>query len=246
MRLSSPALKVLAVATLPLALAACSSGSGTSSSDSAPSAGQSAKSAAPKSPAAEPPTGTELKKALAPASYFPSGFAVDAGFSRDTGDDFQPQTTKSAAKPRCADLGATGWIGLTGIDGVSFAQNSYVNDARTTELDQEIDAYRDSAAADVMKGLAKVVTACPGYPDSDVGGKVKVTGAPTGGLGDEAYTITLTNPAWENGTTLVAARVGTAVVSVLSTEGDDNGAASGKKLTAHIVASLEKQGTQQG
>ncbi|MFF8861808.1 hypothetical protein ACF08B_07125 [Streptomyces sp. NPDC015139] len=242
MRLSSPALKVLAVATLPLALAACSSGSGTSSSDSAPSA----KSAAPKSPAAELPTGTELKKALAPASYFPSGFAVDAGFSRDTGDDFQPQTTKSAAKPRCADLGATGWIGLTGIDGVSFAQNSYVNDARTTELDQEIDAYRDSAAADVMKGLAKVVTACPGYPDSDVGGKVKVTGAPTGGLGDEAYTITLTNPAWENGTTLVAARVGTAVVSVLSTEGDDNGAASGKKLTAHIVASLEKQGTQQG
>ncbi|MEU2061256.1 hypothetical protein [Streptomyces sp. NPDC013455] len=244
MRLPSPALKVLAVAALPLALTACSSDSGTSSSGGTASA----TSAKPENADAGLLTGAQLKKALAPASFFPSGFAIDPSGSRDTGDEFQTQATKSAAKPRCADLGATGWIGLTGIDGVSFAQNSYMNADQTAELDQEIDVYRGSTATEVMKGLAKVVAACPSYPDSDTGGKVKVTGVATKGLGDEAYTITLTNPAWEDGTTLVAVRVDTAVVSVLSTYGGENGAAGAQKLAAHLALSVEKadKSAQQG
>ncbi|MEV8568160.1 hypothetical protein AB0436_21710 [Streptomyces sp. NPDC051322] len=40
------------------------------------------------------------------------------------------------------------------------------------------------------------------------------------------------------GTTLTAARVGTAVVTVLSSNGTDNGAAEGTKLTARIVSAL--------
>ncbi|MEU0250840.1 hypothetical protein ABZ192_42450 [Streptomyces sp. NPDC006235] len=93
----------------------------------------------------------------------------------------------------------------------------------------------------MVKDLAKVVAACPNYTDSDTHSTVKVTGASTTGLGDGAYTITLTDSAWESGTTLIATRVGTAVVIVLSTDGSDNGAASAKKLTQQIVASLKAQ-----
>ncbi|MFF6805548.1 hypothetical protein [Streptomyces sp. NPDC012616] len=236
MRLPSHAAKLLAVAALPLALAACSS---STSEDSA--AGPAASTAPSK--AADPNagllTGTQLKKALAPASYFPSGFAPDAGLARDTGDTYQAPATKSAAKPHCADLAATSWISLTGVEGVSFAQSSYVNKNTSAELDQEIDVYRGTTGADVLKDLAAVVAACPSYTDSDTHSKVKVTGAATAGLGDEAYTITLTSGAWETGTTLIASRTGTAVVSVLSTDGADNGAASAKKLAAHVLASLK-------
>ncbi|MFF3335366.1 hypothetical protein ACFYWX_38495 [Streptomyces sp. NPDC002888] len=239
MRLRSHAVKVLAVVALPLSLAACSSGSTDSSGDSA--------AAAPtktKDPDAGLMTGTQLKKSLAPASYFPSGFAADPSLARDTGDTYQAPATKNADKPHCADLAATSWISLTGVEGVSFAQNSYIAKDTSAELDQEIDVYRGATATDVLKDLAKVVAACPNYTDTDTHSKVTVTGAATTGLGDEAYTITLTDTAWENGTTLIAARAGTAVVSVLSTDGGDNGAMSAKKLAEHILVTLkDKSGT---
>jgi hypothetical protein len=67
-----------------------------------------------------------------------------------------------------------------------------------------------------------------------------VTGQTASGLGDAAYTVTLTDSAWTNGTTLIAARVGTNVVTVMSTDGHDNGAATAKKLTQQIVGALQK------
>ncbi|MFE8990721.1 hypothetical protein ACFYMI_23370 [Streptomyces collinus] len=233
MRLSSRALTMLAAAALPLALASCSAS--TSSADGSATAAP----AKPKDPNAGLLTGTQLKKALAPASYFPAGFAADPSAARDTGDTYQAPATKNAAKPHCAGLGATSWISLTGVEGVSFAQDSRIDKNTSAELDQEIDVYRGTTAADVMKDVAKVVAACPSYTDSDTHSTVKVTGTSTAGLGDEAYTITLTDSAWESGTTLIAARAGTAVVSVLSTDGSDNGAASAKKLAQQVLASVK-------
>ncbi|MEU9398771.1 hypothetical protein [Streptomyces sp. NPDC048242] len=233
MRLPSRAVTLLAVAALPLAaLTACSSGS-------ASDGGTSAKVAKAKDPNAGLLTGAQLKKALAPASYFPKGFAVDDSASRDTGDTYTPPSAKPVAKPECDLLAGTSWIELTGIGGVSFAQNSYVSKNTSEELDQEIDVYRGTTAADVLKALPKVVAACPSYMDTDSHSKVKVAGAATAGLGDEAYTITLTSDAWETGTTLIAARKGTAVVTALSTAGSDNGAANAKKLTDKVLSSLK-------
>lgn len=243
MRLSSRALTMLAAAALPLALASCSSGSSSSSSADASSTAAPAK---PKDPDAGLPTGTQLKKALAPASYFPAGFAADPSLARDTGDTYQAPATKSAAKPHCAGLGATSWISLTGVEGVSFAQDSHIDKNTSAELDQEIDVYRGTTAADVMKDMAKVVSACPSYTDSDTHSTVKVTGTSTTGLGDDAFTITLTDSAWQSGTTLIAARAGTAVVSVLSTDGSDNGAASAKKLAEHVLASVKSMSGSAG
>lgn len=227
--------RVLAVAALPLALSACGSstdhaGDRTTASD-----------AKPKDPNAGIATGAQLKKALAPASYFTGGLAIEPDNARDTGDTYQDPGTKAADKPDCNLLGGTSWIAVTGVDGVSFAQNDYVNKNTSDIVAQEIDAYRGTTASDVLKQAAKIATGCSGYKDSSTHTKVDVAVKPTSGLGDEATTITLTSDGWESGDTLIAARVGTDLVTVLSSEGGkDNGGASARKLAAQIVGSLKK------
>ncbi len=217
------------VTALPLALSltACSSGSSGGTATKDPNAGLL--------------TGTQLKKALAPASFFANGFAVDPSGARDTGDTYTtPSSAPASAKPDCEKLSQTSWIDVTGDSGVSFAQNDYVNKNTSEDIAQEIDTFRGTTATTVLKDLERVVSACATFTDSQTHTKAKVAGRATSGLGDSAYTVTLTDSAWENGTTLIAARVGHNVVSVMSTDGHDNGAATAKKLTERIVASLKK------
>lgn len=225
---------LLAATVLPLALTACASATGTSSSSAT----------APK-PSKDPDagllTGAQLKKALAPASFFASGFAVDPKGARDSGTTYAAPGSSPAAKPDCALLGGTSWIAVTGDSGVSFAQDDYVSKDTSEDIAQEVDTFRGTTAAKVMTDLKKAVAACASYSDADTHTKVKVGGADTPGLGDAAFTITLTNSAWQNGSTLIAARSGTDVVTVMSTDGHDNGAATAKKLTARIVTSLKAE-----
>ncbi|MFK4148001.1 hypothetical protein [Streptomyces sp. NPDC004065] len=234
MHLPFRAARVLAVAALPLALAACGS-SGTSAAKATASPSHSA------DPNAGLFTGAQLKKALAPASFFPAGFASDPGATRDSGDTYQPPAAKSPAKPDCTRLEGTSWIDIAGVTGVSFAQGDYVSKNTSEEIAQQIDTYRGTTAARVLKDVTRIAaTACGTFTDPQTHSKVKVAARATPGLGDEAVTITLTDPSWENGTTLVAARVGTSLVSVLSTDGHDNGAATATKLTRRIAASLRR------
>ncbi|MEW2620639.1 hypothetical protein [Streptomyces sp. NPDC048106] len=235
MRLSSRAATLLAVAAaLPLALTACSSGS---TDSSAPSA----KQTKAKDPNAGLATGTQLKKALAPASAFPAGFAIETDNSADSGAQLITPSARKTGKPDCTKLEATSWIQVTGYeDSASFAQNDYVNAQKTEELAQEIDEFPGAQGTAVMKQLATVATECATFTDTSEHATVKVAGKATAGLGDEAYTITLTSGKWQNGTTLVAARSGSSVVTVLSTAGNDNGAASAKKLTTTLLAALKK------
>ncbi|MFF3452502.1 hypothetical protein ACFYXJ_35805 [Streptomyces sp. NPDC002667] len=229
---SRAAKAVLVAAALPLALTACSSATGTSSS--------SATATKPsKDPNAGLLTGAQLKKTLAPASFFAAGFAVDPKGERDSGATYTAPSSAPAAKPDCTLLGGTSWISITGDAGVSFAQNDYVSKNTSEDIAQEVDTFRGTTSATVMANLKKAVAACASYTDSDTHTKVKVTGADTPGLGDAAYTITLTNSAWQNGSTLIAAQSGTDIVTVMSTDGHDNGAATAKKLTARIVTSLK-------
>ncbi|MER5474046.1 hypothetical protein ABZX90_15160 [Streptomyces sp. NPDC002935] len=228
---SRAAKALLAAAVLPLALTACASANGTSS--------PSATAKKPKDPNAGLLTGAQLKKALAPASFFATGFAVDPEGARDSGTTYTAPGSSPAPKPDCTLLGGTSWIAITGDSGVSFAQNDYVSKATSEDIAQEVDTYRGTTAATVLTDLEKAVTACATFPDSDTHTAVKVTGTTTSGPGDAAYTVTLTNSAWENGTTLIAARSGTDVVTVMSTDGHDNGAATAKKLAARIVTSLK-------
>ncbi|MFG2354561.1 hypothetical protein [Streptomyces sp. NPDC048521] len=236
MRLSSRVATLLAVAALPLALSACSTGSSDGSSHS----GASAKPAKAKNPDAGLLTGTQLKQVLAPASAFPAGFTHQADGSSDSGDKFLSPSGRKTAKPDCTRLEGTAWIQVTGFEGgVSFAQDDYANQDNTEEVAQEIDAFRGTTAKTVMKQLQSVATECATFTDTDAHARVKVTGRSTAGLGDEAFTMTLTSGAWENGTTLIAARSGNTVVTVLSTAGSDDGAATAKKVTTRVLKSLK-------
>ncbi|MFJ9559719.1 hypothetical protein ACIRQQ_06720 [Streptomyces fuscichromogenes] len=236
MRLPSRAVMLMAVAALPLALTACSSGSTGATADSG--TGASARPAKAKDPDSGLLTGTRLKKALAPASAFPAGLTLESDGSADSGGQFLSPAGRKAGKPDCTRLETTSWIQVSGYKGgVSFAQNGYAN--KTEEVDQEIDAFQGTTATDVLKALRTVAAECATYTDTDAHAKVKLTGTSTAGLGDEAYTMTLTSGSWENGTTLIAARSGGSVVTVLSTAGSDNGAASAKKVTTTILSALK-------
>jgi hypothetical protein len=238
MRTPSRAVKALVLTALPLALAltACASGSSDSSADAAKP-----KQMASKDPDAGLLTGTQLKKALAPASFFATGFAVDPSGARDSGSTYvEPSSAPASSKPDCTKLNGTSWIAVTGLSGVSFAQNDYVDKNTSEDIAQEVDTFRGATAATVLKNLEQVASACAAFTDDQTHSKVKVTGQTASGLGDAAYTVTLTDSTWTNGTTLIAARVGTNVVTVMSTDGHDNGAATAKKLTQQIVGALPK------
>ena len=140
-----------------------------------------------------------------------------------------PGTSSRAAPP---------WTSITGISGVSFAEDAYIDKASSSEIAQEIDVYRGTTSRAVVRKLGAVATACPWYTDPQTGSRATVSEQASPRFAAGGYVITVTDPAWRGGTTLVAARAGTAVVTVLSTDGADNGHASAVRLTAHLVAAL--------
>jgi len=225
---------LLAAAAVPLALAACSPGT---ASGPAPSAAPPA-APAPASPDANLLTGTQLKGLLEPGSSFPPGFTSDPSGSRDTGPSYELPSTTQVRKPKCNMLGGTAWISITGISGVSFAQDDYIDKASSAEIAQEIDVYRGTTSQAVLRKVAGISAACPWYTDAQTGSRATIREQARPKLGDGGYVITVTDPAWRSGTTLVAARVGTAVVTVLSTAGADNGRASAMRLAAALAAEL--------
>jgi hypothetical protein len=231
-----PAAALLTVAALPLALAACTTGS-----PPAPDVAADPPSAAPSpaDPDAGLLTGTQLEGLLEPRAYFPRGYVRDPAGTRDTGPGYQQPGTADVTRPTCRLLGATSWTSITGISGVSFAEDDYIDKASSSELAQEIDVYRGTASRAVMRKLGAVATACPWYTDPQTGSRATVSEKASPRFAEGGYVITVTDPAWRSGTTLVAARAGTAVVTVLSTDGADNGHASAMRLASQLVSVLQ-------
>ena len=238
MRLVPAAAALLTAAALPLALAACTTGS-----PQAPAPGEAAgpPSAAPSpaNPDAGLLTGTQVRGLLEPRAYFPRGYVRDPACTRDTGSGYQQPSSTAAAKPDCRLLGATSWTSITGIGGVSFAEDAYIDKASSSEIAQEIDVYRGTTSRAVMRQLGAVATACPWYTDPQTGSRATVSEQASRRFAAGGYVMTVTDPAWRGGTTLVAARAGTAVVTVLSTDGADNGRSSAMRLASQLVAMLQ-------
>ena len=233
-----PAATLLTAAALPLALAACTTGSPPAPAPDTAAAPPSA-APSPANPNAGLLTGTQLKGLLEPRSYFPRGYARDPAGTRDTGSGYQEPTAAGVAKPKCGLLGATSWTSITGISGVSFAEDAYIDKASSSEIAQEIDVYRGTASRAVMQKLGAVGTACSWYTDPQTGTRAMVSEQASPRFAEGGYVITVTDSAWRSGTTLVAARAGTAVVTVLSTDGADNGRASAMRLASQLVAVLQ-------
>ena len=235
MRLPLPTAVVFA-ALLPLAVVGCASGS-----SAAPTTGPSSSAAAPTSADADAglPTGTQLRAVLAQPTYFPAGFAQEASATRDTGDTYQQQSTTPPARPDCTLLGGTGWFTISGISGVSFAQASYVDKATSAEQDEEIFAYSGAAATTELGAVGAIAKTCPTYTDAQTHSPVKVTETASSGLGEAGYTITLTDSAWQSGSTLQASKVGSDIVFVYSTSGPKNGATDATRLSTYVVSKLK-------
>lgn len=234
-----------AAAALPLILTACST---SSSTGSAPSAQPTATTTAAAAPSPTDPdaglfTGTQLKSMLAPASFFPSSFSPDPSGSVNTGSTFQAATPPG--KLACSRLDTTGWVDLSDIGSVSFAQSDFIDKSISEEYAQEIDEYQGVAAKKVMAALRKVATRCRTFPDQQTSSTVTVKLGKGPSLGDDSLSFTLTSPRWQGGTTLEAIRIGTAVVTVLYSAVNGNGAAQADVLVG-IVAGKVIQKTLSG
>ena len=248
MRVLKYSLGVAAFAALPIALAGCSS-AGTSpaapSTTSSAAGGSASASAAASSTAAADATvltGTQLKAALV-ATGLPKGYSLDSSGSVDTGSSLQDPSASSGA-PDCSNLGATGWVDLSGYGPVSFAQNDYIDNAASEEFAQEIDVYSGTTAQDVMTALAKMATTCPTYKDSATSSTVKISAAAGTSMGDGTVTIKLSDADWTGGTTLVAVRVGNTVVSVLNSAATGSGVTYADSLAAQLTANVKKAQAQ--
>ncbi|MEU3458707.1 hypothetical protein ABZ721_01965 [Streptomyces sp. NPDC006733] len=242
------ALRAATLLLLPLALAACSSGTG-STAGTRPSASATTPSSAatPQTAAASPAaakarllTGDKLRAVLLRVDVLPKGYRADAAATRDSGPDLAPPV-KDGAPGACGALEQTGWIRIAGIESASFAQGDFVN-ARQEEFNQGVDTFRGSGAQLVMTRIEQAFKRCAHFTDSGSGAPVpvKVRSSVTKGSDGGAATIkaVLTSDQWEGGTTLIATRVGNSVITTFySVQSSDLGAAN-VGLTQKIVKNL--------
>ncbi|MDH6109278.1 hypothetical protein P3T36_000050 [Kitasatospora sp. MAP12-15] len=229
-------------ATVMLGLTACSSGAAHPSA--AGSAAPPAAAGAPaKSPAAGTdglPNGNKLNAMLLPAAAIPSQLKIDASGTRSTGDGFNPPLSPSAAPAGhvCDALNASNWVDAAGIASASFAQNDYTDDSQDM-FAQELDAFRGNEAQAVMAGLKQVLTTCHTYTRVQNGQNytVTVTLKSLPGVGDEAIQAVATSPDLDGGQTMVAARVGSVVVTTYDNDQNSTGTA-GVALTEALVKNV--------
>jgi hypothetical protein len=237
MKLRRALVTVAATAVLPLALTACSGGSGSPSKDTS---GPSASAGAAKTVLLN---GTRLKSLLLPVGVLPKGYKADPEATRDSGGSLAAASSKKPVDlaSACPKLEASAWIQTSGIEGAAFAQGDFVN-ASQEEFNQELDSFRGTDAQTVMKRLGQVLKHCAHFEDTagDTKASVTIKTTTVPKVGDQTLKAELSAPEWEGGTTLVAARVGNIVVTTFySVQSSDMGAA-GLDLTKKIVARVQQ------
>lgn len=226
MRLTSIAVAAIAV---PLLAATACSPSGTSNPH--------ATSSTSADPDAGLLTGSQLAGMLAPASWFPAGFAVDPTGSLNTGSTYTPPTPP--AKAPCSRLDGTAWIDLAGVGSVSFAQNDYVDQDTSEEYTQEIDVFQGNGAQQAMAALHNLTSTCPSFTDSQTSSTVTVQTQSGPALGDDAVTFLLSNPNWQGDDALEAVRVGSTVVTVLYSADSGTGTTQATSLATLLTSKVQ-------
>jgi hypothetical protein len=166
-------------------------------------------------PATTARTGTQLKAAL--SSDMPTGFSLSDSGTMDTGADLQDeQDGPMKGSSHCADLGATAWIQVSGMSGVSFAQSDYL-DGRNQEIAQEIDSFDSPEhAGRAFSQLKAFMKQCGTFRDpnaTSITYRLEVSSLP--GLGDAAVKGVITSSRVEGGVVEVAALNGNDVITVL-------------------------------
>jgi hypothetical protein len=188
--------------------------------------------------------GTELNHLLLPAKAMPKGFTIEPDGTRNSGADLTPRSDEPvAASKLCETFLETAWIRVAGIGEAAFAQNDYVGPDQNGQFAQEIDSYHGEDAKKAMSQVKKAFAHCATFTSKSDGmtAKIKMVSSKLPGVGDEAVKVVQSSPAWQGGTTLVAARTGNVVVTTFyNSSGADMGAAV-VKMTETIVKNVEKQ-----
>lgn len=194
-------------------------------------------------PAVKVLTGTKLNSLLLPASAMPKGLQLNADGARNTGDSVQPGASNPVAPDKVCDMfRQTAWIRTAGIDSATFAQNDYVDAGHTNQFAQEIDTFHDADATKVMANLRKALAGCASFTDRSGGMtvKVKLVTSALSGTGDEGIKAVETSDAWQGETTLVAIRVGTAIVTTLYSS-DHPDKSTAETMTQQIAKSVQSE-----
>jgi hypothetical protein len=175
-------------------------------------------------------TGTQLEATLLPAGALPSGYAIDPSGERNSGDGTPADASQPvSASKACSLLTGSSWVLAGGISSGSFAQNDYVNAAKTAEVAQEVDSFTGNDAQQAMAALWQAFGECAKFSDASQGASAAITmvSSRLPGVGDEAFDGVQKSPSYNGGTTLVAIRVGSSIVTVLySSPGNDDGHAA--------------------
>jgi len=171
------------------------------------------------SPTSQPlPTGTKLNSLLLNKGSFPAGFSVIAANTRNTADSTSPDSPgPMPASQWCNRLTGTSWIAVGGIDSASWAQREYINSAKTETIGEEIDTFTGTDEVTVMAGLWKAFGHCKSFSQTYSGMQARTTAVRSKlpGVGSQAIKLVETSPTFLGGTTLVAIRVGNAIVTTI-------------------------------
>jgi hypothetical protein len=186
-------------------------------------------------------TGTELEALL--VTDVPATFTPNADGTADSGVlPASPSTAPAAGTGDCRRLGQTGFVDLSGITGVAFAQADF-QDRHQNEINEELDVYPAGDAAEVLTRLRAVFAGCARFTYDSGGSPVhaKVVTSTLAGLGDGAFEAVYTSPQLYGGQTYVVARVGDTVISTFYNDtvgGYDDGhiLAFARKLVANVAA----------
>jgi hypothetical protein len=188
-------------------------------------------------------SGSELSEALLTDSDLPDRYKANTNLQRDSAETFSPPAAVIApTAASCKELESNLWIEAAGSDSATFAQTGFT-DSYGSEVDAEIESYRGGDARTVMINLRKLFKICSTFKTTVEGAgraTVKVTTKAGPNVGDSSIRATVTSPVWEGGTTLIAVRVGSEVVSVLSSSAKNNGGATATKMAKLMVARLEQ------
>lgn len=190
---------------------------------SAGSPGTPASPASKTAPAA--PTGPQLAKILLPAGSLPSGFKATPNASRDTGEALpSDQASPMPASQICDSFTMSSFIQASGITAGDWAQNDFQSADKTQEIAEEADVFTGSDAQKAMTTLWKEFGTCASFSDKAAGVTAKNTlkREKLSGTGDEAVEAVVTAPELQGGTTLVAVRKGSTIITTMYSSSTSN------------------------
>ena len=230
-------ISAVGIATL---LAGCDSGTpATPPQASSASSASSASGSTVADPNAGLKSGTQLKTVLVGLKALPAHFKVSSAGVRDTADVFGPPTNPSpVSHPNCTQLDGNRWVTVAG-QAPAFALTDFV-DSFGNEVLPEVDSYRGTDAKAVLTAYRKLFAACKKYKTKASGplATVSVVIKPGPKVGDESFRAVATSPTYSGGTTYVAVRVGTSVVTVIYSSTSKDLGAKASSLAASMARRL--------